>query len=129
RALRLHARAGGVAEGGQCGGVFEDRAEKTWKAKESSRVVSGDSAGSERAYEFHDGGGEFERGSRGDRAAVAALKRRGRGRETRAQRELGYWEDKVALITGGSKGLGLVIARALVNDGASVVITARNQEQ
>jgi len=42
---------------------------------------------------------------------------------------LSYWEDKVALVTGGSKGLGLAIARALVNEGASVVITARNQEQ
>jgi short-subunit dehydrogenase len=42
---------------------------------------------------------------------------------------LTYWENKVALVTGGSKGLGLAIARALVKEGASVVITARNQEQ
>src|SRR5438105_4456569 len=40
-----------------------------------------------------------------------------------------YWADKVALITGGSKGLGLAIARAAVVAGAHVVITARNQEQ
>jgi NAD(P)-dependent dehydrogenase (short-subunit alcohol dehydrogenase family) len=35
----------------------------------------------------------------------------------------------VALVTGGSKGLGLAIARELVEEGAKVVITARNQEQ
>src|SRR5260221_6487068 len=40
-----------------------------------------------------------------------------------------YWTNKVALVTGGSKGLGLAIARALVTAGAHVVITARNQEQ
>ena len=42
---------------------------------------------------------------------------------------MAYWKDKVALITGGSKGLGLEIARALVENGAKVVITARNQEE
>jgi len=42
---------------------------------------------------------------------------------------LSYWEDKVALVTGGSKGLGLAIGRARVEEGARVVITARNQEQ
>src|SRR3954470_17124375 len=40
-----------------------------------------------------------------------------------------FWQNKVALITGGSKGLGLAIARACVAAGAHVVITARNQEQ
>jgi uncharacterized protein len=40
-----------------------------------------------------------------------------------------YWHNKVALVTGGSKGLGLAIARTLVGAGAQVVITARNQEQ
>ena len=42
---------------------------------------------------------------------------------------MSFWDNKVALITGGSKGLGLSIARALVAAGAKVVITARNQEQ
>ena len=40
-----------------------------------------------------------------------------------------YWSNKTALVTGGSRGLGLAIARALVAAGAHVVITARDQEQ
>jgi uncharacterized protein len=40
-----------------------------------------------------------------------------------------YWTGKVALVTGGSKGLGLAIARALVAAEAKVVINGRNQEQ
>ncbi|GAA1983544.1 SDR family oxidoreductase [Microbacterium pumilum] len=36
--------------------------------------------------------------------------------------------DKVALITGGSRGIGFAIARRLVDEGASVVITGRKQE-
>ena len=36
------------------------------------------------------------------------------------------FKDKVALVTGGSKGIGLAIAEALVGRGANVVITARN---
>lgn len=35
---------------------------------------------------------------------------------------------KVALITGGSRGIGLGIAQRLVDEGASVVITGRKQE-
>jgi uncharacterized protein len=42
---------------------------------------------------------------------------------------MSFWDNKIALITGGSKGLGLAIARAAVREGANVVITARNQEQ
>lgn len=37
-------------------------------------------------------------------------------------------ENKTALITGGSKGIGLGIAEAMVNEGIKVAITARNKE-
>ena len=39
---------------------------------------------------------------------------------------MAYWTNKVALITGGSAGLGQEIARALVAAGANVTITARD---
>jgi short-subunit dehydrogenase len=39
-----------------------------------------------------------------------------------------FWANKVALITGGSKGLGLAIARSVVGAGMKVVITARDQQ-
>jgi uncharacterized protein len=42
---------------------------------------------------------------------------------------MSYWHNKVALITGGSKGLGLAIAQACMAVGGKVVITARDQEQ
>lgn len=38
------------------------------------------------------------------------------------------FSDRVALITGGSRGIGFGIARRLVAEGASVVITGRRQE-
>ena len=44
-----------------------------------------------------------------------------RGRGSRAG------EGKIALVTGGSKGIGLAIAHALAAAGASVVITGRDQ--
>lgn len=42
---------------------------------------------------------------------------------------MGYWQDKVAVVTGGSRGLGLAIARALVGEGAKVVLVARDGQQ
>jgi uncharacterized protein len=40
-----------------------------------------------------------------------------------------YWQSKVALITGGSSGLGKAIAKALVRQGARVVVVARGAER
>ena len=40
-----------------------------------------------------------------------------------------YWHDKVALVTGGSSGLGLALSAALVNRGARVVMLARDRER
>ncbi|MBP1327316.1 3alpha(or 20beta)-hydroxysteroid dehydrogenase [Leucobacter exalbidus] len=41
---------------------------------------------------------------------------------------MGRVEGKIALVTGGSQGLGEAIARALIEDGARVVVTGRNPE-
>jgi uncharacterized protein len=38
---------------------------------------------------------------------------------------MSYWQSKVAIVTGGSSGLGRAIARELSNRGAKVVIAAR----
>ncbi len=38
------------------------------------------------------------------------------------------FNDKVAVVTGGSSGIGLATARRFIADGAQVVITGRNQE-
>lgn len=40
-----------------------------------------------------------------------------------------YWKDKTALVTGGSAGLGLAIARQLVRQGARVAIVGRDQRR
>src|SRR6188474_174235 len=40
-----------------------------------------------------------------------------------------HFAGKVVLITGGSRGLGLVLARQLAQDGARVVLLARDDEE
>ncbi|MCC9605301.1 SDR family oxidoreductase [Blastopirellula sp. JC732] len=41
---------------------------------------------------------------------------------------MAYWNEKVALVTGASRGLGLSIARQLASQGATVVMVARDEE-
>ena len=41
---------------------------------------------------------------------------------------MSYWQDKVALITGGSAGLGYALAARLAAEGARVAIAARGEE-
>lgn len=41
--------------------------------------------------------------------------------------DTGGLQGKVAVVTGGSRGIGFAVAQALVTDGASVVITGRDQ--
>lgn len=40
-----------------------------------------------------------------------------------------YWKEKVAIVTGGSSGLGKAIALCLARNGANVVIAARNADK
>ncbi|MGA2992052.1 MAG: SDR family oxidoreductase [Candidatus Korobacteraceae bacterium] len=48
-------------------------------------------------------------------------------RKDGAHREPGPLRGKIALVTGGNRGIGLAIARALARLGASVVITGRDE--
>jgi len=41
---------------------------------------------------------------------------------------MNYWQNKVALVTGASSGLGLAIAEALARSGATLVIAARREQ-
>ena len=41
---------------------------------------------------------------------------------------MGKLENKVALVTGGSSGIGFATAQRFITDGAQVIITGRNQE-
>jgi NAD(P)-dependent dehydrogenase (short-subunit alcohol dehydrogenase family) len=42
---------------------------------------------------------------------------------------MGALDGKIAIVTGGNRGIGKGIARGLVREGASVVISARGQEE
>src|SRR5262249_44073529 len=44
-------------------------------------------------------------------------------------RSMASLAEKVALITGGSRGIGLAIARALVAEGARVAVTGKNESR
>ena len=50
-------------------------------------------------------------------------------RRWRLDTHRGYFEGKVVLITGGSRGIGRVLARAFAQRGASVALAARSVEQ
>jgi len=42
---------------------------------------------------------------------------------------MSYWQNKVAIVTGGSSGLGLAIAKKLFAAGSTVVLAARDSSR
>ncbi len=61
-------------------------------------------------------------------AAKKQSLKKSRKRLTRDKRGPGRLLGKAAVITGGNRGIGLAIARALVGEGCSVLITGRDQK-
>ena len=39
------------------------------------------------------------------------------------------WEGKVAVVTGGNAGIGEAVAKRFADEGASVVVTGRRQQE
>ncbi len=59
---------------------------------------------------------------------ITAAKRRPAELEGAKPRRRSYWDGKVALVTGGSSGLGHVLAKSFAMAGCDVVVSARSAE-